>query len=605
MSGSQFLSPRMLTAGRVFAWVLGTGLLLGLIMIIWVGVTGALAYNHLSRVQAGAADTLVSVTADPASAVTQLETLAEETSAARNLTSGPVWSLASLMPWVGPQLAAFHTVTESADDLLTQSFIPLARAAEGVSIENFRPTGGRLDPTALSGLVEPAQAAAGPARDAADAVRNIDRTPLVGVLARAVNKAGDVFTQSATFIDALSRTSQLLPAMLGQDGERRYLVLVQNNAEWRSLGGISGSAILLRTDNGTVSLGTTESATELSRDSRRPVVDLPAEIMEIYGTRPARYFHNLTEIPDFSIDGPLAKEFFAQKTGVSVDGVIAIDPVVLSYILSATGPVTLPDGEKLSSDNVVDLLMNGVYERYPDPSQQDAFFAASSGAVFQALLDGRGSASGFISALSRAGNEHRLLMWSASVDEQALLAGTTIAGPLPSNDERTARFGLYLNDGTGSKMSYYVTPRASLAWDSCPSSDAATQRQLTLHLDLTNAAPADAATSLPTYITGNGAWGTAPGTAKVVGNVYLPGGFALVSAQTTNGASFTQAVFDGRTVLTFGVDVAPQQSIGVDVVVRGASVATGAEAFVTPTANAFLDPVVRATCISRAAATLE
>ncbi len=605
MSGTQFLPPRMLVAGRVLAWVVASGLLLGFLMTVWVAVTGALAFQHLSRVQSGAADTIDAVTADPASAVAQLETLANETSAARSLTSGPIWGLASVMPWVGPQLAAFHTVTVSADELLTQSFVPLARAAEGVSVENLRPTGGRLDPTALSGLAEPARTAADPARDAAGAVRNIDRTPLVGVLSRAVDQAGEVFTNSATFIDALSRTAQLLPAMLGQDGERRYLVLVQNNAEWRSLGGISGSAIVLTTDNGAVSLGGTESATGLSRDITQPVVDLPAEITDIYGTRPARYFHNLTEIPDFSIDGPLAKEFFAKKTGVSVDGVIAIDPVVLSYILSATGPVTLPDGEKLSSDNTVDLLMNGVYARYPDPAQQDAFFAASTGAVFQALLEGRGSASGFVSALSRAGNEHRLLMWSADADEQAVLAGTTIAGPLPSTDERTARFGVYLNDGTGSKMSYYVAPQTSLAWTSCPSANPLLPRQLTLHLDLTSTAPADAATSLPTYITGNAAYGTAPGTAKVVGNVYLPEGFDLVSAQTTNGASFARATFDGRSVLTFGVDVTPQQTIGVDVVVQGASTATEAEAFVTPTADAALDPVVRASCQSRAVATLE
>lgn len=605
MSGSQFLPPRMLVAGRVLAWVLAAGLFLGFLMTIWVAVTGALAYQHLSKVQSGAADTLDAVTSDPASAVTQLETLAAETSAARGLTSGPVWRIASLMPWMGPQLAAFHTVTVSADELLAQSFLPLAKAAEGVSIESLRPTGGRLDPAALSGLAEPALTAAGPARDAAEAVRNIDRTPLVGMLSRAVDQASGVFSQSASFIDALSRTAQLLPDMLGKNGERHYLVLVQNNAEWRSLGGISGSAIVLKTDNGAVSLSGTESATGLSKDIVQPVAELPAEITDIYGTRPARYFHNLTEVPDFSIDGPLAKKFFAQKTGVSVEGVIAIDPVVLSYILSATGPVNLPDGEKLSSDNAVELLMNGVYDRYPDPAQQDAFFAASTGAVFQALLDGRGSASGFVSALSRAGNEHRLLMWNADADEQAVLAGTTIAGPLPSNDERTARFGLYLNDGTGSKMSYYVTPQASLTWDSCPSADTTTQRQLALHLDLTSTAPADAATSLPTYITGNGAYGTAPGTAKVVGNVYLPDGFALVSAQTTNGASFTQATFDGRTVLTFGVDVAPQQSIGVDVVVRAASAASEAEAFVTPTADASLDPVVRATCLSRAVATLE
>lgn len=605
MSGSQVLPRRARIAGSVFAWTLTVWLILSFALILWVGVTGVLAYQHLSRVQSGAADTITAVAADPVSAVSQLEKLSDEAQAARSLTSGPVWDVMSLTPWLGPQLAAFQTVTASTDTLLAESFIPLAKAAEGVSVDKLRPTGGRIDPAVLGGLLEPASAATGPSSQAAEAVSGIDRRPLIGALASAVDEADGIFTQAATFVDALARAAQLLPHVLGQDGERNYLILVQNNAEWRSLGGISGSAILLHTDRGAVTLGATESATALSQNVTQPVMNLSAEVEEIYGTRPARYFHNLTEIPDFSVDGPLAREFFAKKTGIAVDGVIAIDPVVLSYILSATGPVNLPDGQKLTSDNAAALLMNGVYERYPDYLQQDAFFASATGAVFQALLDGRGSAAGFVSALSRAGNEHRLLMWSADANEQSVLAGTTLAGPLPEDDDRTARFGVYLNDATGSKMSYFLSPQTSLAWDSCPSADGKTSRQLTLHLVLTSTAPADAASSLPTYITGNGAYGTPPGTASVVGNVYLPTSLELVSAETTSSASFAQSSLDGRTVLTFGVDVAPQQSIGVDVVVRGASVATDAEAFVTPTAVASLDPVVHASCQSDATAALE
>ena len=347
----------------------------------------------------------------------------------------------------------------------------------------------------------------------------------------------------------------------------------------------------------------TESATGLSRNTTQPIVDLPTDITEIYGTRPARYFHNLTEIPDFSVDGPLAKEFYAQKTGVSADGVIAIDPVVLSYILSATGPVTLPDGEQLASESAVDLLMNGVYERYPDPAQQDAFFAASTGAVFQALLDGRTSASGLISALSRAGNERRLLMWSADADEQAVLAGTTISGSLPYTDEQTARFGVYLNDATGSKMSYYVKPSVALAWGSCRTDD----KEITLTVDLTNSAPADAGVSLPKYVTGNGALGTPPGHAATVLNIYLPEGWSLDSVSTTSGTGHTVATLEGRQVLTFGSSLAPRGSANVTVVVRSGApdAASKAEALVTPTADAQLDPTVDASCVRPTVASLE
>ena len=34
-------------------------------------------------------------------------------------------------------------------------------------------------------------------------------------------------------------------------------------------------------------------------------------------------------------------------------------------------------------------------------------------------------------------------------------------------DADAARFGVYLNDGTGSKMDYYTTADTTVAWDSC------------------------------------------------------------------------------------------------------------------------------------------
>jgi hypothetical protein len=65
--------------------------------------------------------------------------------------------------------------------------------------------------------------------------------PLIGVVGTAVDRADDLFSSVSTAVDTLSRTSRLLPDMLGRNGPRTYLVLVQNNAEWRSLGGIAGA----------------------------------------------------------------------------------------------------------------------------------------------------------------------------------------------------------------------------------------------------------------------------------------------------------------------------------------------------------------------------
>ena len=104
-------------------------------------------------------------------------------------------------------------------------------------------------------------------------------------------------------------------------------------------------------------------------------------------------------MPDFTVGAPLAREMYRLNSGTTVDGVLTVDPVVLSYLLQATGPVSLPTGDTLTAENAVPLLLNEVYFRYEKPADQDAFFAGAAGAVFQALADGQGSASALVTAI--------------------------------------------------------------------------------------------------------------------------------------------------------------------------------------------------------------
>lgn len=582
---------------RVASWCAAILLALVVVMSAWVGVRGALAYYHLAQMREAANAATSSLATDPGAALVILERMGSETEQANELTSDPVWKAFEGVPWAGPQLNAFRVLAESADQLVRDSLLPLATAAQGSSIDSLKPVNGRIDTASLKLLAEPAEKAARSAAVSSRQVQNVDRLPLLEVVSRGVDQADDLFSRTSTALDALSRATAVLPSMLGEQGERNYLLLVQNNAEWRSLGGITGTAILLRTNQGSVSIAETRSATSIYRDSSGPIVNLPEEVQRIYETRPARYFHNLTQIPDFTVDGPLAREMYESQTGVSVDGVLAIDPVVLSYLLKATGPVTLATGAEMTTQNAAATLMSDVYAQYPDPRDQDLFFASATGEVFDAFLSGKGSTSGMLSALARAADERRVLIWSARPEEQSLLEGSTLAGELPETDERTARFGVFLNDATGSKMSYYVSPRVTLAWSGCPDT-AQPVRQLSLEVHLESSAPADAASALPTYVTGNGVYGVAPGTASTVTNIYLPAGYELANAASSDGATYTSAQYQGRTVLTFGSSLPPGGSINISVSVTVVTGAVEAEAFATPTADANLAPVTAARCVA-------
>ena len=430
-------------------------------------------------------------------------------------------------------------------------------------------------------------------RQASASVNAIDTTELLAPLAAPVTEVRDLLTSGLTAADALRRTSQLLPLALGAEGPRNYLVMFQNNAEWRSLGGIVGAMAMIHTDGGRMDLTGQGSSSDFTRYAD-PVLPLSDEILGIFVDKPGVYIQNVTQIPDYTIDGPLAREMWLRETGVAVDGVFALDPVTLSYLLEATGPITLPTGEQLTSENAVPLLLNEVYQRYPDPRDQDAFFAATAAVVFETIADGAAEPAGLIQALARAGSERRLFMWSADPAEQAILDGATIQGGLPVTDDTRTQFGVYLNDGTGSKMDYYTEATASVGW--CAASTAFTQNLrpgeylrenplATVSVTLHSTAPADAATSLPEYITGGGNFGVPAGITRTIAYLYLPTGSEVISSVAGDeGAAtvFGTGTHDGRDVLIWETNLNPGETATATIQVRTPPTPT-LEALMTPT----------------------
>ena len=552
------------TAGRVLVWVLLAVVVLTAAAATWLGVRGYLAYSHLRSAESAARQLSADVS-DPATAIAGLPAIAADTAAARSLTSDPIWGAAESLPWVGDQLAAVATVAQSIDAVAGSAIEPLVNLASSFSVDALRPTGGRFDLSGFADMQTAAAASATETAEAAVALDTIDRTRLLPVLATSVDEVGGLLDTVETAADAISRTTRLMPAMLGQDGPRNYLVVFQNNAEWRSLGGIVGAMAMIHTDGGSLALAAQGSSSDFTK-YEDPVLDIGPDLTGLMGPKPAQYIQNATQVPSFPLAAELSREMWARETGTQVDGVLSLDPVALSYMLEATGPITLPTGDVLTSENATQLLLNEVYERYERPADQDAFFEAAAASVFAALADGSADPTALIGALARAGEENRLLIWNVDEAEQAVLDGTTLQGDLPVTDAEETAFGVYVNDGTGSKMDYYMTLGTGVAW--CADTEGSPDATLTV--TLRDDAPADAA-SLPAYITGAGGFGVEPGLTETIAYLYLPEGSEIVSSSATGGGSergFGTGLDQGRTVLSWSTVLRPGEEATASVRVR-------------------------------------
>ena len=158
----------------------------------------------------------------------------------------------------------------------------------------------------------------------------------------AVSQLDGGLSKLAGMLAPAERVARLLPTLLGAEAPRRYLVLFQNLAEVRASGGMPGAFVVIEADKGAISIVGQGSAAGLLQTFTEPVLPLDEDAEELYTERLGTYPANINLTPHFPTTAQLAREMYRVRTGLTVDGVLATDPVALSYLLKAMGPEAAP-----------------------------------------------------------------------------------------------------------------------------------------------------------------------------------------------------------------------------------------------------------------------
>ncbi len=140
---------------------------------------------------------------------------------------------------------------------------------------------------------------------------------------------------------ALSALFHNLPALLGMDRNRRYLILFQNNRELRPMGGFIGSFATMILKKG----GLDAFSIETNIYKRDNTFDKAFEVTAPYPIStilPKWYMRDANWDVDVSKSAAQVAWFFKQEGGTDVDGVIAIDTTFMENFLKLTGPVEVP-----------------------------------------------------------------------------------------------------------------------------------------------------------------------------------------------------------------------------------------------------------------------
>lgn len=498
----------------------------------WVIGRGLLAKAELESLAASAGRLERAVQArDLAEVDDTVRDIAGHAGRAAELTSDPLWRATEVLPGIGANTAAVRLVSAHVRDVADAAVPVLAMfRAHGDD------AGAGLDLSVLIDAQDPLATLASSFVSADAELSAIRVTDLLAPLAEGVGTLTTVVAQGADVASGVSSAAQIAPGMLGMDGTRHVLLMMQNPAELRTGGGLSGTFALLTAEDGKVRL-TEQVDSSKFRPLDAPIIPIPSSTTELYGDAVGRYVQNASMTADFEVTVDLVTAWWGRHSDIALDAVVSIDPRVLAALLAATGPVQMPGGASLSADNLVQVMLVDPYLTLSG-AEQTRIQRAATQAVFDRVLGGGFDLFTWATALAEPIEDGRVALWSAHAAEQRVLADSAVAGPLARH--RAAgddAYAVYFNDITTGKMDSYLDVTIAAGTAQCRSG----RTDVAVTVTLTSLAPKEAR-SFPVLMTGAADQGIAAGDIATLVTVAAPAGAGV------------GGVWDGdRTVLSTNV----------------------------------------------------
>lgn len=349
---------------------------------------------------------------------------------------------------------------------------------------------------------------------------------------------------------------EVIPSFAGSHTPKKYLVAFQNSAEARGTGGILGAFAVIKIDKGKISVVRTGSNAALTSLDTIPL-SMPKEFTNLYRDDPA-IWQNSNISPHFPYGARIWLALWEKQFGEHLDGVVAIDPIALSYVLKATGPIVLDSGEIISSKNVVSETLKNAYKKYEyDNLARKEFLVRIIIKTSLKLTAGKFSKIGIARALIRGVDENRILIYSSDSEAEAVLATSKLGGALAfkSNNE----FRTVIINTDASKLDYYLMRYTKVSSEGC-GNNSKVRVSFTLRNSLKSAI------GLPAYVLTRAdktkPRGLISGQHRFLALIYGPPSSKLLGARrsTQFGSPGGVGVERERALLAVDVELAPGQS---------------------------------------------
>jgi hypothetical protein len=285
----------------------------------------------------------------------------------------------------------------------------------------------------------------------------------------------------------LARTEagfELLPAILGGEGRRTYLLGFQNSAELRGTGGAMLQISCLFMDEGKADIPTREDRRRLARegtnetgaeataasncagtvynvDEKRRQIDipLPEDAWYVRAIEDAQRFGNSNWSPDWPLSARLTVAYAqaSEKKFPPIDGVIAIDPIAVRNLMPGVGAFNISTGNRISASKVVNFLLSKAYSSFPVPQSRRYVLREVVERFFKRMFK-PARPTEVVEGIGRSLVTKHIQIWMSDPEEQAFIRRMDWDGAISNRDGDDYLYVVEQNVG-GNKLDYTATQR--------------------------------------------------------------------------------------------------------------------------------------------------
>ena len=477
---------------------------------------------------------------DVAAAGEARERMRQDMAALREAMDAPLLSAASLSPDLRAELQSAEELLAILDEADTALIAPALALLEERPLSSLR-SGDGVRADVLRDYLEFLDAAL-PALDAL-----IARFESVDL--RLLDTDGKLKSYQKKLVELRDRCEPYrlwLPAaraVVGDGGDRLYLLAAQNSSEIRASGGFPGAMGRIRIQNGVLTVSDLQSVYNLLAKNTPGTARITEEEDLLFSERMYLSW-DASFSPDFERAASIWALAYEVRFDEPVDGVISCTPAVIPRLLAVLGPITLSNGTELTGENAGRVLGRDLYFQYLGADWQtggpvivDGLFSEAARGTLELLLSHLDAETipKLLPVLQTCLADRTAMVWLADEEEQAAIRAAGWDAGL-NRDPTHPAVGIFFNSTVSSKMGWFLDLDPEL---SAPERNEDGSKTYTLTLRLTNVISPQEEAAASFYILGD--------SEGLAGNLLIlaPAGGRIEEAVTEGGRRLPTASYEG------------------------------------------------------------